>query len=123
MTHARRDADISDFRKAWLKRQAPNFGALDSDVAICPFMQLYKCHSAFIFRQPSPPTDTLRKRAGAIDVFLSNERGLDVPCDIRHLRFLARSTLYLSSLFRKCERRPFKTKCGVPLFLWLHLMP
>jgi hypothetical protein len=31
----------------------------------------------------------LRERAGAIDVLLSDERGLDVPCNIRHLRFLA----------------------------------
>jgi hypothetical protein len=118
-----RDADVSNFRKAWLKRQVLNFGALDPYVAICRFMQLYKCHSAFIFRQPSPPTDTLGKRPRAIDVFLSDERGLDVPCNIRHLRILARPTLYLSSLFRKCERWPFKTKRGVPLFFWLHAMP
>ena len=97
-------ANVSDFREARLKRQALNFRALDPYVAICRFMELYKCHSTFIFRQPSPSTDTLRKRAGAIDVFLSDERGLDVPCDIRHSRLLAWLMRYLSSLFRKCGR-------------------
>ena len=97
-------ADVSDFCKAGLKRQVLNFRALDPHVAVGRFMELYKCRSTFNFRQPSPSTDTLRKRAGAIDVFLSDERGLDVPCNIRHLRLLAWLMHYLSSLFRKCER-------------------
>ena len=117
------DADVSDFRKAWLKRQVLNFGALDPDVAVCRSVQLYKYLRSFIFRQTSPPTDTLRKRAGAIDMVLSDERGLDVPCDIRHLRLLAWPTLHLSNLFRKCERWALKTKFGVPLFFWLHAVP
>ena len=94
-------SDVSDFRQAGLNRQLLNFGAFDPGVAICRSMQLYKCRSSFVFRQPSPPTDTLRKRARTIDMPLPDERGLDVPGDIRHLRFLARSTLYLSSLFRE----------------------
>jgi hypothetical protein len=65
-------ADVSDFREVGLKRQELNFGALNPYVAICHFMQLYERHSSFILRQASPPTDTLRKRAGAIDMFLSN---------------------------------------------------
>jgi hypothetical protein len=39
----------SDFRKAGLKRQILNFDSLDPDVAIRRLMQLYKCHSSFIF--------------------------------------------------------------------------
>jgi len=97
-------ADVSDFRKAGLNCQFLDFGALDPDVGIRRAMQLYKCHSSFSFRQPIPPTDTLPKRTGAIYVFLSDERGFDVPVDIRHSRLLARPTRYLSSLFRKSER-------------------
>jgi hypothetical protein len=70
---ARYRADGSDFPKAGLNRQFLNLGTLDPDVAICRSMQLYECHGSFIFRQPIPPADTLRKRAGAIDMFLSDE--------------------------------------------------
>ena len=119
----RHGADVSHFRKAGLNRQFLNFGTLDPDMAICRPMQLYECHSSLIFRQPSPPADTLRKRAGAIDMFLSDERGLDVPCDIRHLGVLAWPMRYLSSIFRECERWPFRTKCRVPLSFWLHAKP
>jgi hypothetical protein len=44
-----RGADVSDFRKAGLKRQVLNFGALDPDVTIRRFVELYNCHSSFIF--------------------------------------------------------------------------
>ena len=93
-------ADVSDFRKAGLNCQFFNVSALNPDVAICRFVQLYKCLNSFILRQPTPPTDTLRKRSGAIDMFLSDKRGLDVPCDISHLRLLALPTRNLSSLFQ-----------------------
>jgi hypothetical protein len=43
-----RGANVSDFGKAGLKRQMLNFGALNPRVAICRFVQLYECHSAFI---------------------------------------------------------------------------
>jgi hypothetical protein len=112
-------ANVSDFRKAGLKRQVLNFGALDPDVAICRFMQLYEGHSPLFIRESRPSTDTLRKRAGAIDMFLSNERGLDVPCDIGHSRLLTRSIRCLSSFLRKCQGWPFRTKCKIPLSFWL----
>lgn len=75
----------SDFRKVRLKRQVLDFGPLDPNVAVCRSMKLYEGHASLAFRQPGPATDALRERAGAIDMFLSNERGLDVPGDIRHL--------------------------------------
>lgn len=102
-----RSADVSDFRKVGLNRQFLNFRALETGVAISCFMQLYKCHRTFGFRQPIPPTDALRKRAGAIHMIISDERGLNVPCDIRHSKHLAWSTRCLSSLFLE---RAFQNK-------------
>jgi hypothetical protein len=42
-------------------------------------------------------------------MFLSNERSLDVPCDIGHSRFLARAPQYLSTFLRKSEIWPFRS--------------
>jgi len=109
----------SDFRKIRLKRQALNFGALNPYVTIRRLMQLYECHASFILRQAIPPTDTLRKRASAIDMLLTDERGLHVPCDIRHWRLLARLTCQLYSSILKRGRWPLK-QCRLALCFWLH---
>jgi hypothetical protein len=47
-------------------------------------------------------------------MFLSDERGFDVPSDIRHSQILAWPTRYLSGN----KRDSFPTK--VPLPFWLH---
>ena len=47
-TSRRSGANLSDFRKAGLKRQALNFGALNACMAIRRFVQLYECRSAFV---------------------------------------------------------------------------
>jgi hypothetical protein len=48
MARGMRDTNVSYSRKAGLKRQELNIGALNPNVSICRFMQLYECRNSFI---------------------------------------------------------------------------